>query len=56
MPAILKAAADAAAKFGNYTLLRLPYSLKEMSSDWLEVHFDSNLMNALSFNNVNNVS
>ena len=39
MPDILKAAADAGAKFANYTLLRLPYSLKEMFSDWLEVHY-----------------
>ncbi len=39
MPSILKAAAEAGASMAGYTILRLPYSLKDLFSDWLETHF-----------------
>jgi DNA repair photolyase len=39
MPAILKAACDAGATFAAKTLLRLPYSLADQFTGWLERHF-----------------
>lgn len=39
IPAILKAAADAGATSASYTVVRLPYSVKDIFSDWLETHF-----------------
>lgn len=36
---ILKAAASAGAQWGAYTVLRLPYSLKDIFSDWLSHYF-----------------
>lgn len=39
IPAILKAAADAGAKFAHYTLVRLPYAVKDLFVEWLGVHF-----------------
>jgi len=39
MPAILKAAADAGAKFAGYTTLRLPYSVAPLFEQWLGKHF-----------------
>lgn len=38
MPAILKAAAEAGARHATYSLLRLPYSLKELMEEWLRTH------------------
>ena len=39
IPAILTAAVDAGASFSGYIILRLPYGLKDIFSDWLERHF-----------------
>jgi DNA repair photolyase len=39
MPAILKAAADAGAKFAGYVTLRLPYSVAPLFEEWLGRHF-----------------
>lgn len=36
LPRILKAARDAGAQSAGYTLLRLPYSVKDIFSEWLE--------------------
>lgn len=38
IPAILKAAAEAGARHATYSLLRLPYSLKELVEEWLRTH------------------
>ncbi|MFS4461006.1 PA0069 family radical SAM protein [Bdellovibrio sp. HCB2-146] len=38
MPAILKAASDAGARFAGYTPLRLPSSVLPIFEEWLEVH------------------
>ena len=39
LPAILKAAADAGARFAGFTLLRLPMAVSGLFQDWLEQHF-----------------
>ncbi len=39
IPAILEAAAHAGAASAGYVLLRLPYSLKELVAQWLDIHF-----------------
>lgn len=39
IPAILKAAADAGASSAGYTLLRLPYGVKDLFQSWLNEHF-----------------
>ncbi len=39
LPAILKAAADAGAETAGYTVVKLPYGVKDLFSDWLEVHY-----------------
>ncbi|MBU6399004.1 MAG: PA0069 family radical SAM protein [Verrucomicrobia bacterium] len=39
IPAILKAAAAAGAKFAGYTTLRLPYAVAPLFEDWLTRHF-----------------
>jgi DNA repair photolyase len=39
MPRILKAATDAGARFAGYTLMRLPYGVKDLFSSWLDRHF-----------------
>ena len=39
IPAILKAAGEAGAEFAGYTVVRLPYSVKEVFAAWLEEHF-----------------
>jgi DNA repair photolyase len=39
MPHILKAAADYGATNAGYTLLRLPYGVSEIFSQWLQNHF-----------------
>lgn len=38
MPAILAAAAGAGAKFAGYTVMRLPYAVKEIFLQWLDDH------------------
>lgn len=38
MPAILEAAAAAGAKRASYVILRLPYAVKDVFSEWLTVH------------------
>ena len=39
VPAILDAAAEAGAKCAGYTMLRLPFGVKDMFEGWLEEHF-----------------
>ena len=39
MPAILEAAADAGAQCAFYTIVRLPYGVKDLFGRWLEDHF-----------------
>jgi DNA repair photolyase len=39
MPAILKAAANAGARFAGYTLLRLPMAVSGLFQDWLGQHY-----------------
>jgi DNA repair photolyase len=39
LPAILEAAAHAGASFAGYILLRLPYGVKDIFSEWLGQHF-----------------
>jgi DNA repair photolyase len=38
MPAILEAAAEAGAKRAGYVLLRLPFAVKEIFTQWLDTH------------------
>jgi DNA repair photolyase len=39
IPAIVKRAADAGARFAGYTMLRLPYGVKPLFEQWLDVHY-----------------
>lgn len=39
MPGILQAAADCGASFAFYTVVRLPYGVKDLFSGWLEEHY-----------------
>ncbi len=39
IPAILEAAKERGASFARYTVLRLPYGVKDVFEDWLERHF-----------------
>jgi len=39
MPAILRAATEAGARFAGYVPLRLPYAVKELFERWLDDHF-----------------
>ncbi len=39
MPAILKAAAEAGARWAGYTIVRLPLAVSGLFQDWLEQHF-----------------
>lgn len=39
IPALLKAGAEAGARFAGYTVLRLPHAVKELFDEWLTVHF-----------------
>jgi len=48
MPAILKAAADAGATFAAYTLLRLPYAVKDVFLHWLEQQYPERKEKVLS--------
>ena len=38
MLAIVQSAADAGAKFAHYTIVRLPYAVKDLFEQWLTVH------------------
>ena len=48
IPAILKAAADAGATRAHYTMLRLPYSVKDMFQTWLRDHYPDRAEKVLS--------
>jgi len=39
IPALLKAVAEAGAQYANYVLLRLPYKVKDIFAEWLEIHY-----------------
>jgi len=39
LEAILEAAADSGARFAGWTMLRLPYEVKELFRDWLSQHY-----------------
>jgi DNA repair photolyase len=39
IPALLKAAAEAGAESAHYTMLRLPYGVKDLFANWLEEHY-----------------
>jgi DNA repair photolyase len=39
LPAVLKAAADAGARFAGYTVVRLPHGVKDLFERWLQRHF-----------------
>lgn len=39
IPAILNAARDAGAQFAGYTVVRLPFSVKDVFTGWLQEHF-----------------
>lgn len=39
MPALLAAAAEAGARFAGWTMLRLPYAVKDLFENWLTQHF-----------------
>ena len=39
IPELLQAAADHGARFASYTVLRLPYGVKEIFTGWLDRHF-----------------
>jgi len=39
IPAVLDAAARAGATFAGYTVLRLPYAVKDIFQSWLETHY-----------------
>lgn len=48
IPAILKAASEAGAKSAHYTMIRLPYSVKEHFQIWLREHFPDRADRVLS--------
>jgi DNA repair photolyase len=48
IPAILEAAAKAGAQFAGYTMLRLPFVVKDLFQDWLEQHFPEKKEKVLS--------
>ena len=43
MPAVLEAAKAAGASEAGYTMLRLPYGVKDVFQDWLKLHFPEKL-------------
>jgi len=43
MPAVLEAAKAAGASEAGYTMLRLPYGVKDVFQDWLKIHFPEKL-------------
>lgn len=48
IPAILKSAADAGATGAHYTILRLPYGVKDLFQVWLNDHFPDRAARVLS--------
>lgn len=48
IPAILKAAADAGAQGAHYTMLRLPYGVKDLFQHWLDDHHPDRAERVLS--------
>lgn len=48
IPAILKAAADAGAQRAHYTMLRLPYGVKDLFQTWLADHYPDRAEKVLS--------
>jgi DNA repair photolyase len=48
MPAIVNAAAQAGARFAGHTIVRLPYSVKDLFTQWLEIHYPERKNKVLS--------
>jgi DNA repair photolyase len=48
IPAILARAAEAGARFAGFTMLRLPYAVKDLFDDWLARHFPDRRAHVLS--------
>ncbi|HST27950.1 MAG TPA: PA0069 family radical SAM protein [Rudaea sp.] len=48
MEAILEHAHDAGARIAGYTILRLPWELKDLVREWLEIHFPERAEHVLS--------
>lgn len=48
IPAILKAASEAGATSAHYTMLRLPYSIKDHFQTWLQEHFPDRASRVIS--------
>ena len=48
IPAILARAAQAGARFAGYTMLRLPYAVKDLFDDWLARHVPDRRAHVLS--------
>jgi DNA repair photolyase len=48
IPAILARAAEAGARFAGFTMLRLPYAVKDLFGDWLARHFPDRRAHVLS--------
>lgn len=48
IPSILKAASDAGARNANYTMLRLPYGVKDLFQDWLAEHYPNRVNKILN--------
>ena len=48
IPSVLEAAKSAGAVDAGYTLVRLPYGVKDVFQDWLKVHFPEKLERILS--------
>lgn len=48
IPALLEAAADAGADMAGYTILRLPYAVKEIFSSWIDRHYPGHKEKILS--------
>jgi DNA repair photolyase len=47
IPSLLKAVADAGAKFADYVMLRLPYAVAPLFEQWLAAHFPARKENIL---------
>lgn len=48
IPAILKAVAAAGAQSAHYTMLRLPYGVKDLFQSWLETHYPDRAQKVLN--------
>jgi DNA repair photolyase len=48
IPAIIEAAAEAGARHASYTVLRLPYAVKDIFQSWLETHFPDRVERVLN--------